>query len=796
MNPRRRSFRGSRPHRRGGIRGPHAGAAVLAAILAGGAPAIAWAQVGGGTAAEDDARTILTGRVELVRIVDLACQRRGITVRYDPQEVKGTVTIRSGDRGLTTNDLWDLMQRSLAKEGLTTVFEPGDRQLQVVRLADAGNAARLDLDGVAPDQAGFATILLPVRHAPIEEIVGAVRDVLSKPSGRIRRLSESSDLVLLSELETRLPQTLALIELLDAPRAEPVVVRVAPDHVAPAELVQQVSMAAAAREGLTGRKLPGVLIPMLDGSAALLVAPPESIDTWRSLIAEFDTPQAVTTRTYRPAAHGNDEVALLIEESARINGPRGAGQAWRIVRDSITESLIVTATPAEHEAIAALLKRLETHAQATGGTTTDIRRIRIRNRDLGDLHATLTAMVQAGVVLDVPRAPRGGPDRSTDRRAGTPNARSAGAGRGGSVATGRSGLDRTGGPGRSSSSTGADPAARLAAGSGNGGGNGAATGSGTAIRVSETEDLTITADAATGSIILMGPPRQLDRIERLILDLDVREPQVMLEVVVVNLSDADMLDFGIELQKVEVSGGTLSRLASLFGLSDVDVNDADAANLGRGQGGTGLVLSPGDFAVVIRALQSVNQGRTLVSPKVLVNNGEQALLDSIRREPVQSTNASNTVATTSFAGTVDAGTQLTLTPQIAEGDHLILQYEVTLSTFVGDSADPSLPPPRQENALSSVVTLPDGHTIVLGGLDSITESEARSQVPVLGDIPLVGELFRNRSTTSSRSRFFVFVRPTIMRHAGFEDLRFATRRDRVDAGIDDGWPAVRPRIIK
>ena len=76
--------------------------------------------------------------------------------------------------------------------------------------------------------------------------------------------------------------------------------------------------------------------------------------------------------------------------------------------------------------------------------------------------------------------------------------------------------------------------------------------------------------------------------------------------------------------------------------------------------------------------------------------------------PFLSTNATTTVATTSLGGTEDAGTQITVTPHIGEGDQLRLEYSVSISSFVGSPADPALPPPRQENKLEASASLPNG----------------------------------------------------------------------------------------
>lgn len=137
-----------------------------------------------------------------------------------------------------------------------------------------------------------------------------------------------------------------------------------------------------------------------------------------------------------------------------------------------------------------------------------------------------------------------------------------------------------------------------------------------------------------------------------------------------------------------------------------------------------MVLSPGDFSVVLRALQTVNRGRVLSLPKVLVNNNQQATLNSVLRQPFVSVNASDTIATTSFGGSENAGTIISIKPQIAEGDHLVLQYSVSLSSFVGDAIDPTVPPPKQSNNLSSLVTIPDGYIVVVGGLESPARARA------------------------------------------------------------------------
>jgi len=109
-------------------------------------------------------------------------------------------------------------------------------------------------------------------------------------------------------------------------------------------------------------------------------------------------------------------------------------------------------------------------------------------------------------------------------------------------------------------------------------------------------------------------------------------------------------------------------------------------------------------------------------------------------------------------GTSDAGTQITVTPQITDGDRLLIDYQVSLSSFVGEASDVTLSPPRQQNSLTSVATVPDGFAVVVGGLEVEQETESASKVPLLGDLPILGALFRSKTRTMTKTRFFVFLR--------------------------------------
>jgi general secretion pathway protein D len=716
------------------------------------------------TRRDESARTTLSGVVELVRLVDLSAERLGLKIEYDARTLQGAVvTLRLG-ADVDDQQLWSLTNQLLATRGLTSVHMPGDEVLSIVKLSDAAATARIEPQLPPATRAGFATVVLPIQHRTVKDVIEAVKPIVSKPGGLVTALGDEPR-ILLSDLRPRLDQLLEMIELLDVPAGDTVIQQVPVEFLDATQLASVVMAAVTARNTLEAKPLQGRLTPIPDGNAVVVVAPEDELPQWQRLLGLFDQRQAVETRSYTPRYFAIAEVGSLLEQTARDTSPRGSGDLWKVVGDELTGTIIVTATPAEHQRIETLIERLDA---VPVEARRPVRAFPIRNRSVLEIVEVLSQLIEAGVLeagqieAEGPREKRAA--RQQTEREVLPSGAVAYAipehGRGAAQ------------PQEQASVVGGPPRAAAAAG---------------------PPSLVLTADEGTNTLIAIGDARRLAQLEELIGMLDERQAQVMIEALVLSLTDGDTLDLGVELESMQISGSTLIRLSSLFGLGVAGLEEAATPT---GAGGTALVLSPGDFRILIRALQTINKGRALNIPKILVSNNQQASLDAVLQEPFLSTNASNTVATTSFGGTQDAGTTVSVTPQIAEGDHLVLEYSLSLSVFVGESSDPSLPPPRQQNNLQSVVTIPDGYTVVVGGLEIERTADAVSQVPLLGDLPLVGELFKNRSRSTSRSRFYMFIRANILRHDGFEDLKFISDRDVLAADVDDGWPQVEPRVIR
>jgi type II secretory pathway component GspD/PulD (secretin) len=139
----------------------------------------------------------------------------------------------------------------------------------------------------------------------------------------------------------------------------------------------------------------------------------------------------------------------------------------------------------------------------------------------------------------------------------------------------------------------------------------------------------------------------LERLGELIEELDVRYLQVLVEALVVSLNESQTRDLGVELQKIGTEGDIMSSAASLFRLGSPDPS-SETLPVARGPGFSATVLEPGLFSAIVRALETLNDGRALTIPKVLVNNNQPAELNSVLQTPFASSNASTTIATTSF----------------------------------------------------------------------------------------------------------------------------------------------------
>jgi general secretion pathway protein D len=571
--------------------------------------------------------------------------------------------------------------------------------------------------------------------------------VLSKPGGSATEIGGKEGTgagVLVSDLRPRLEQVKALLDRVDVAAQQPAIMTYRVQHLGAESLATLAKQVVAKQEAAGGGKWRGELMASPAEDAVLVIS--TTPEPWLGLLQQLDQREEVVTRTYVVERFESTEVAELIKDAVSSSDDR-----WRLVNEELTGSLIITATPSDHAEVVKAMARLD----AIEHVATPMKAFVIRHRPVADVLATLSSLVEQGV-LEAPQQD----DEARVAQSAEPR------------------ILREDGAKTSERSRVAEKA----------------EGTSDSLSRMETAQLKMTADEATNTLLVSGNARQIDRLGELIGMIDVRQTQVMLDVMLVSMTDSDSTSLGVELERLGAIDNAATRLASLFGLS---TSGAGGRTVGDGPGFTGAVLNPGEFSLVVRALQTLNKGNSLSNPKVLVTNNEQAVFSSTLQQPVQTqTRTGSNDTTFSYGGSESAGTTISVKPRIAQGDQLLLTYSIRLSSFVGTATTAGLPPPKQENSVDSIASIPDGHTVVVGGLEVRGESDGENRVPGLGAIPLLGNLFKNRSTAENRTRFYVFIRPNILRSQGFEDLRFLSERDAGMMGVEDGFPDVQPQVIR
>ena len=296
----------------------------------------------------------------------------------------------------------------------------------------------------------------------------------------------------------------------------------------------------------------------------------------------------------------------------------------------------------------------------------------------------------------------------------------------------------------------------------------------------------MTADVHTNSLIVIAEPPVQRLYADLIRKLDQRPLQVLIEARFVIIDTTNDFSFGVEIQ-----GGGQYGLKKLFAFSSYGLSTVNPVNgalsIIPGTGFNGTLVDPDVADAVVRALSKCSRAKVMSAPRLLINDNASGQLTSVQEVPFSSVNASQTVATTSFAGFADAGTTITVTPHISDDTRLQLDLRITLNSFTGAGSN-NLPPPRQTQEVSSQITIPDGHTAIVGGLNRKNDSYDYTGLPVLNRIPVVRVLTGLTTRSQSSSAMFVFLRPVILRDDKFRELKFVSAEDLGQGPGEAGLP--------
>ena len=255
--------------------------------------------------------------------------------------------------------------------------------------------------------------------------------------------------------------------------------------------------------------------------------------------------------------------------------------------------------------------------------------------------------------------------------------------------------------------------------------------------VKKREKVTIVPDPNTYSLIVYASKKNQEWIASLIRQLDKRRPQVLIDLTLVEITKTDAFNYDLNV----IQGWP--DLDDTSGVSGVGVEPNLLGTLVQTAGG-GFKAFYGDrhIQALLDAMQSKNYGRVLAKPKLLVNDNEAGTIKTIDTTyvetksgiPVNSGAAGaqqNFVETSVRYESYEAGITLDITPHISKGDLLLLDIALTRSDFLKTAAE-NKPPDTRSNEVKTAVTLPNGSTVILGGLLKMNQVKGGSKVPILG----------------------------------------------------------------
>ena len=300
---------------------------------------------------------------------------------------------------------------------------------------------------------------------------------------------------------------------------------------------------------------------------------------------------------------------------------------------------------------------------------------------------------------------------------------------------------------------------------------------------------TVVVHAPTNSLVLSAEPAMLRQLERVISDLDQRRQQILVEAIVVELSDDAVRELGVQFVLANAESGDVPFAATNFSRATPNVlglagalitddlgNDGGTSGLGDialnsllgTQGGIfGFGSSGSDgtiFGAIINAVDEDDESQVLSTPSVLALDNEEAKFLAGQEIPITTGEALGADFQNPFR-TVErkeVGITLEVTPQISEDNTIRLKLRQEVSSIDGvlSSATSDLVTNKRE--IETTVLADNGEIIVLGGLIEESEVRQESKVPILGDIPLLGRAFSSEGTSKRRTNLMVFLRPTIV----------------------------------
>lgn len=246
------------------------------------------------------------------------------------------------------------------------------------------------------------------------------------------------------------------------------------------------------------------------------------------------------------------------------------------------------------------------------------------------------------------------------------------------------------------------------------------------------------------AVILSAPPPVLEKFRQDIQQFDIPAAQIMIEVLMVEFTDSSMDQFDLSVRWA--NDGILGRLLSSVGQIIVK----------------GIADLPQDFSVRINALEAKGKARIRAHPRIATVSGQYATIFIGQQRYISTPIERGGGDTINF---IDAGVRLRITPFTGGEGDILVDLAPEVSTMSALDPVTGLPDKTTRTA-ETMVLVPDGQTIIIGGLVLNEIHESRRKIPILGDLPLIGQAFRSKDMDEKQTELVIFVTPRILSQTG------------------------------
>ncbi len=438
--------------------------------------------------------------------------------------------------------------------------------------------------------------------------------------------------------------------------------------------------------------------------------------------------------------HASASEIIRIMQSLQSRGGQidGTPGSVRFAADERTNSILLSGDPAARTRMRGIIMNLDTPVESGGNT----RVVYLRYANAADLLAILT-----GVSAGQAKIGTGGDD-------------SEGASDGASAAAPT--VDANGVP------TPQVPTASLIR------------------RATQTDDrpnVDIQADEDTNALIITAPPDEMRSILAVVEQLDIRRAQVLVEAIIAELSTDNSSQLGVNFA---VDGSGDNRPAAYTNLGGATQALVGTIASGGASLSQGLSLALGrfgsdgvNFGFLLSAIASDSNNNILSTPTLVTMDNQEAEIVVGQNVPFvtgQQLSSSNDNPFQTIERQ-DIGISLKVKPQINEGDNIKMEIEQEVSDVSTTAVTGATDITTNKRSIKTTVLVEDGQTLVLGGLIDDQLNDTRSKVPFLGDIPLLGSLFRYRTNNKTKRNLMVFLHPTILRDPATADFYSRSKYD-------------------